>query len=196
MDASDRICMGEIGDRARDTQHADIAARGQAHRIGGLHQQFAPRLVGLGEAVERIAVEFGIAACAACFEAGRLTRASGAHACGNLGAALGWRGQGEIGCADGIDLDMQIDPVEHGAGHARLVIGRAARRTAAGKRRIAEMAAAARVHRRDQLDARRKRHMRIGASNIDFAGLQRLPQRIEHRALEFRHYVADAPNKR
>jgi hypothetical protein len=34
--------------------------------------------------------------------------------------------------------------------------------------------------------------MRIGAGNIDLARFQRLAQRIEHRALEFRYSVANA----
>ena len=68
-----------------------------------------------------------------------------------------------------------------------LVVGGAARRAAAGERGIAEMAAAARVHRRDELDARREGDMGVGAGDVDFAGLERLAQRIEHRALELRH---------
>ena len=54
------------------------------------------------------------------------------------------------------------------------------------------MAAAARVHRRDQLDIGGKGDVRVGARDIDLARFERLAQRIEHRALELRHYVADA----
>ena len=72
-----------------------------------------------------------------------------------------------------------------------LIIGGAARRAAAGERRIAEMATAARVHRRDQLDPRREGHMGIGARHADASGLERLAQRIEDRALEFRKLVEE-----
>ena len=51
------------------------------------------------------------------------------------------------------------------------------------------MAAAARVHRGDQLDARGECDMRIGPRHIDLAGFERLAQRIEHGALEFREFV-------
>ena len=88
---------------------------------------------------------------------------------------------------------MQIDPVEHRPGHARLVIGGAARRARTGERRIAEMAAAARIHSRDQLNARGKADMRIGARDIDLAGFERLPERIEHGPLEFRYGGVIAP---
>jgi hypothetical protein len=38
--------------------------------------------------------------------------------------------------------------------------------------------------------------MRIGAGDIDLARLERLAQRIEHRALEFRYGGVIAPNLR
>jgi hypothetical protein len=47
------------------------------------------------------------------------------------------------------------------------------------------MTAAARVHRGDELDPSGKCHVSVGASYADIAGLERLPKRIEHRALEF-----------
>lgn len=53
------------------------------------------------------------------------------------------------------------------------------------------MSAAAWVHRRDQLDARGKAHMRVGPRDADGAGLQRLAQRIEHRALELRQFIQE-----
>ena len=56
----------------------------------------------------------------------------------------------------------------------RLIIGGAARRAAARQRRIAEMAATARVHRRDHLNPRRKGDVRIGPGNADRPGFERL----------------------
>ncbi len=53
------------------------------------------------------------------------------------------------------------------------------------------MAAAARVHRRDQLDARREGDVGIGARHRDLARLDRLAQRIEHRAAEFGELVEE-----
>ena len=79
----------------------------------------------------------------------------------------------------------------NGPGDPRLIVGGAARRPAAGQRRIAEMAAAARVHRRDQLDPRREGDMGVGAGDADVAGLERLAKRIEHRALEFGQLVEE-----
>ena len=71
---------------------------------------------------------------------------------------------------------MQVDAVEQRARHLGLIIGGAARRPAAGQRRIAEMSAAARVHRRDQLDPRREGYMAVGAGDADAAGFERLTQ--------------------
>ena len=86
---------------------------------------------------------------------------------------------------------MEVDAVEQRSRHPRLIIGGAARRPAAGQRRIAQMAAAARVHRRDQLDPRREGDMGVGAGDADAAGLERLAQRIEHRPLEFGQLVEE-----
>ncbi len=53
------------------------------------------------------------------------------------------------------------------------------------------MAAAARVHRRNQLHPRGEHDVGVGARDIDLARLQRLTQRIEHRALEFGQFVEE-----
>ena len=86
---------------------------------------------------------------------------------------------------------MKVDAVEQRARNARLVVGGAARRPAAGERRIAEVAAAARVHRRDQLHPRGKGDVRVGAGDADVPGLERLAERIEHRALELGKLVEE-----
>ena len=98
MDAPHSLCACQIGDRTGDAQYPDIAARGQAHGVGGLHQQFAPRFVGFGEAVERVAIQFRIAARAAVFESRCLPLARCADPCRDLGAAFGGRGKGEVCC--------------------------------------------------------------------------------------------------
>src|SRR3546814_7699691 len=57
------------------------------------------------------------------------------------------------------------------------------------------MPAATRIHCSNQLDTRRERDMRIGAGHIDAARLKRLPERIEHRALEFGQFVEEKDPK-
>jgi hypothetical protein len=64
---------------------------------------------------------------------------------------------------------------------------------AAGKAGFAGSAAAARIHRPDQHEARRIGDAMIGARNGHFTGLQRLAQRIERLRLELRNYVAVSP---
>ena len=51
------------------------------------------------------------------------------------------------------------------------------------------MTAAARVHRRDQLEPRRVGDVPLGAGDADAAGLERLRQRFECRAVELRQFV-------
>ena len=53
------------------------------------------------------------------------------------------------------------------------------------------MAATARVHRRDELHARRKGDVRVGPGNTDIACLEWLPKRIQNTALEFWQLVEE-----
>jgi hypothetical protein len=53
------------------------------------------------------------------------------------------------------------------------------------------MAAAARIHRRDQHEARRIGDAVVGARNRNLAGFERLAQRIERLRLEFRKLVEE-----
>src|SRR3546814_11301477 len=58
-------------------------------------------------------------------------------------------------------------------------------------RRVAKVAAAARVHRHDQLHPRRKGDMGIGPRDADLARLQRLAQAVEYAALELGQLVEE-----
>ncbi len=49
MHAADFVGAVEIGERARDAQHAMLAAGGQLHGGGGVAQQREPRSVGAGD---------------------------------------------------------------------------------------------------------------------------------------------------
>ena len=53
------------------------------------------------------------------------------------------------------------------------------------------MAAAAGIHRGDELEARGIAHMRVGAGDRDASGLDRLAQRLQGRALELRQLVEE-----
>jgi hypothetical protein len=62
MQAADRLAAVEIGERARDPQHAMIAARRQAHGLGGIAQQFGALRVGLRDGLQHRGRCFGIGA--------------------------------------------------------------------------------------------------------------------------------------
>src|SRR3546814_16869542 len=66
----------------------------------------------------------------------------------DLGAALGRRREDEVGGAHRLHLDMEVDAVEQRPRQLRLIIGGAARRTAASERGVAELAPAARSEER------------------------------------------------
>ena len=87
------------------------------------------------------------------------------------------------------DGDDQIHAVEQRAGELGLVILAAAWRAAAFARAIAEIAAAARIHRRHQLEARRVGDVRAGAGDGGLPALQRLAQGLQRGAGEFGPFI-------
>src|SRR5689334_3975850 len=86
---------------------------------------------------------------------------------------------------------MQVDTVEQGTRNPSLIVSGATGGTAAGERGVTEMTASAWVHRRDQLNARRERDVRVGAGDTDIARLKRLPERIEDWSLELGQLVEE-----
>jgi hypothetical protein len=191
MDPADLIGASKVGNCPRDPQNPVETACRQVHRRGSVGEELAAGLVGRRDLVEEVAVGFGVRARAVAVIAVGLHLPGGGDPPSDLGAALGWRGQSEIGGRDGRYFDVQVDAVEQRPGDPRLVIRGAARRAAAGERGIAEMAATTRVHRRDQLDPRGEGHVGVGTSDADAAGFERLAQRIEHRPLEFGELVEE-----
>jgi hypothetical protein len=85
----------------------------------------------------------------------------------------------------------QIDAVEQRAGDARLIVGLAAHRRGRSDSPAAGHAAAARVHRRDQLEARRIGDAVIGAGDDAFAGFERLAQRCRAPGRELGQFVEE-----
>ena len=156
--------------------------------VGRLQQQALALGIGRGQLVEQLPVQFGIGADAAVLRQPRiarpLPRARRRDPRRHLGRAFRRRRQREVGGPHRRHVDVQIDAVEERPRDARLILLRAARRLAASERGIVEMSAAARVHRRHQLDARGIRHMRVDARDAGAAALQRLAQRLEARALD------------
>jgi hypothetical protein len=94
----------------------------------------------------------------------------------DLGRALGRRRQDEVGRRDRGHLDDQVDAVEERPREAGLVLRHAAlvRLAPAGKARLGRLAAAARVHRRDELEPGRVGDAVVGARDHHLAALDRL----------------------
>ena len=103
------------------------------------------------------------------------------------GAAFRCARQAQIGSGNGRYLNLQIDTVKQGTGYARLIFGRATR--PAFTRLSRSAAAATRVHRSNQLNARGISDAMIGSRDHCFTSLQRLAQGIQHLRREFRQLV-------
>lgn len=189
VDAADCLAVREVGDGTADAEDPGIAAGRQPHRFRGLGEKPSAGFVGRGDGIEQCAIRLRIRADRVVAVTVGLDRPGRGNAGGDFGRAFGrWR-QDQVGGADRLDVDVQVDPVEQWPGHLRLIICGALRGSRAGKARIAEMAAPTRVHRRDQLDASGERDVCVGAGDADRTGFQRLAQRIEDGALELRQFV-------
>lgn len=113
MDAAGGFRARQIGNRARHAQQAGKAARRQPHFFRRIHQQRAPRIVGRGEPVQRLAIQRGIIAHMGAVQARILHRTRGADAGGDVPAPLGRGRQGKVAGGDRLHLDMQVDTVEY-----------------------------------------------------------------------------------
>src|SRR5579859_3594669 len=125
MQPGDVVGAVEIGERAGDAQHAMIAARGKAHGLGGIAQQFLALRVGLGDVFQQRSRRFRVGADVR--QAGlrvtlELDVARGRDAGGDFGGAFRrWR-QDQVGRGDRGHLDAKIDPVHQRTGNAHLVV--------------------------------------------------------------------------
>jgi len=119
MHASDFVGAVEIGERARDAQHAMVAARRKAHRVRRFAQQrqstavrarhifeFGTRHRGVGPDMRQS--DRGIA--------GGLAFARQRDALGDFTAAFGRRRQDEIGGGHRRHFDVQVDAIEQRSG--------------------------------------------------------------------------------
>ena len=85
--------------------------------------------------------------------------------------------------------DAQVDAIEQRPGNARAISRDFRRRAAAISRGLSEVTAGTRIHRGDQLEARRIFHLQRGARNGHHAGFERLAQVSSTRAIELRQFI-------
>jgi integrase len=196
MHAADFFDAVEIGERARDPQHAMIAACREPHGIGGVAQKRKPARVRPRHLFEQRAVRACVGAHlrqADCGVALRLHRAGARDARRHLAASFRRRRQDEIGGGHRAHLDVQVDAIDERARQPALVFGAAARVRAAlaGESRLAGAAAAAGVHGGDQHETRGIGHAMVRPGDRDLTDLERLAQRIEHLRLELGQLVEE-----
>ena len=124
--------------RAIDLQYHDLRA---SHSLS--------QRVGLGRHLDIAAVSLGITGRTILAVALPLRRPRTRHARRHRCARLARRRTRQLGRRRRLHFHSKVDPVQHRPAEPVLVVLRAARRTPALARRIAEIAAAAWIHRRD-----------------------------------------------
>src|SRR5438477_12002965 len=86
---------------------------------------------------------------------------------------------------------MQIDPVEQRPGDPAAIPQYLVRRAATTPRVMPQISALARIHRGDELEARREIRLVRRTRDRDAARFERLAQHLEHRAVELRQLVEE-----
>ena len=105
------------------------------------------------------------------------------------GAGFAPAGGGEFRFRQGADFDVQVDTVEQGAGNAGTVAVHLIGGAAALLVVVAEIAARAGIHGRDQLEACGEVRLPCRARNGDVAGFQRFAQDFKHGAGKLRQFI-------
>jgi len=144
------IGLAEIGDGARQFEHAMIPSRRKlelAH--GGLHHLFARRIE-RNVGVELLRPHVGIGDERGARVPRPLADASGGHPSPDRLRRFPRTPVGKLLVLDPRHLDVNVDSIEQGTADAFLVALDYVRRASTFAQRIAEIAAWARVHRRDK----------------------------------------------
>jgi hypothetical protein len=194
MAAADGGRIVKIGDGAGKLEDAMETAGREIETLGGLAQQsetcgvgprgvFDDRARCRGIGCDAGKPQFGVAF--------RLAPPRGCDAQRNFGRSFGRCRQHQIGGAHCRDLDRHIDAIEQRAREPRLILPDASRNRlpVAAIAGIERMAAAAGVHRSDELKTRRINGPVIGARDGDFAGFERLTQTVQNLRMEFRKFI-------
>lgn len=182
---ADIVAPGQIGDGAGDFEDAVPGTGRQIELRRGLFEQFAAGLVRLAAGVDFLRVEAGVGLGLAGGLPGQGSFDPGAHR--RRGLSLGLVGQ-RVGRQRRY-FDDQVDAVEEGAGEFAAIAGNLIRSAAAFVVAVTEKSAGAGIHCRDQLEFGREFGVTGCPRNMDASGFERLAQRFENLAVEFRHFA-------
>lgn len=185
MLAADPFQLLKVGQGAGDLQQAVGGPQRQGQSFAG---GFQPGFVGRGQ--------FAMAAQPRKVEKGVGAALTGLLALAGFGHALGCCGGIVTGYALGIERrgfprhgQVQVDTVEQRTGQLVAIPLHHVRRAAAAPAGLAEISTGARVHGRDQLEARWKAHAIPGTRNHDVSRLEGLPQDFQDLSVELRYFA-------
>ena len=191
MGAPDRGRGFQVGDGLGHLHHpvASPGAETQA-LVGAVEQGCCGGLEHAQAAqVTRVHVRVGIDPRAG--EAVQLARASELHPGANDGGGLAQASVATLPRRNARHLEPQVDTVEQRTAEARAVLAQTVRRAGALLAPVAQVAARARVHGRDEHDAGRERDRGQTPADRHLAVLQRLPQAFEGGETELRKLVEE-----
>ena len=139
----DGRCAGQIGDGARQPQHAVIGPGRPLQADHGLLQQLRALGAGFAIPVHRAAAQLAVGHALAL----PLPLGGGGHPCGDGVAGFALARRAQLCGRQGGHLQLHVDPIQQGAGQALLVALDQLRRAAAATCRVGVEATWAGVHR-------------------------------------------------
>ena len=183
----DRLHAREVGDRARELEHAMVGARREPQPGDRLLEQ---RLPG-GSARQWRSTSFVPSStlglpCRASWRARAAATRSRTTALPSAGSSASSSAWGTAGTSMWISMRSRSGP-EDSTPVARDLVGS----TAASPAVMSEVAAGARIHRRDELEARGEVAFAQCARDRHASRLERLAQDLEHAAVELRQLVEE-----
>ena len=178
MPGLDARCVVEVGDRARDLEHAVVGARGKPEFFKGVFEQ----RLGVGrhaaDLPQKLGRDLRVAGDRGVPEALQLDGPRRIDARLDGGGAFLLLRTGQAVEADGRHLDVQVDAVEQRAGNPAKIPRNGAVRAGAGARRVAVVPAGARIHGGDQHEPAGEGDRAVDARDGHGAVLQRLAQHL------------------
>lgn len=182
---------GEVGDGAGDLEDAIVGAGGKVELLHGLLQEVAERVVD-GAVLARLPVTHaGVAGGGRTSEAGDLAVAGQAHAFADGGGGFALGGGAEFVDGEGGSLDVEVDAVEERTADAGAVALDLRRRAAALVAGVAEVAAGARIHGRDEHKAARQGDLAGATRDGDVAVFEGLAKDLQGAAFELGEFVEE-----
>lgn len=176
---ADVLTASQIGDGARQFEHAMVGTGGQLKLVHGGFHEVAARIIQLAELAHLGWTHFGVEADGGTGETLRLDIPGGFHTSAHSGGGFAGAVVGELLVLHAGYLDVDVDAVHQGTGDTLLVTGDRYGGAGAGLESVAIVTTRARIHGSDELEIGRESEGTGGTADGDHLIFQGLAKNLE-----------------